>query len=316
MKQLLTILGTAALAAMTVAPMQAERIKLQPVKAVEAEQTQKRDAVTSVSDIVPVPLKTRQVEGDPMKAGVNRQEELIVEDFNNVPDGKFEQTGKIGMRATTFLASHHFEPGRYIDTEYTPESGTWEGDWVFAGTNGTVILQCYNPTQGAFLRTPLGDYSGDITVKMRVRGAKAFWGADNEVGYETTPGSDFTLNARIGGYDSYDCPVTDMGAYGLSAGRIFDDDWKEFEFTFRNEGANHDGYLEISTSESIEIDWIKVTDAATFLAAPVINEPTEFTNDGFTINWDPVRRSFDYYIDLWQVNYTCLLYTSPSPRDA
>ena len=33
-------------------------------------------------------------------------------------------------------------------------------------------------------------------------------------------------------------------------------------------------------------------------------KPSNFTDDGFTISWDPVRRSFNYYVDLWKVNYT------------
>lgn len=302
MKSIFTYLSAVALVVMTATSVQAERMRLQPVgsESQSPTQTQVRPAVTSESNIIPQPLKVVSRE-----AGVVRAEEIINEDFNNVPDGEFEQIGNIGLRATTFLASHYFDPGRYIDTSYTPESGTWEGDWVYAGKDGTIILQCYNQQAGAYFRTPLGDYSGDLTVRMRVRAAKTFLGADNELGYVTTNGSDFNLRAGIGGYDSYDLPITNMGAWGqLQSGRIYGEDWVEFEFTFRNESANHDGFLEINTSTAIEIDWIKVTDAATFLACPVVNAPTHFTADGFTINWDPVRRSQNYYIDLWQVNYT------------
>lgn len=280
MKSIFTYLSLGALLTITAAGIHAERARLQPIGAKPETKTETRQAVTSVSHIIPQPLKV-----EPLGSAVNRTEEVLFEDFNNVPDGDFEQTGNIGLRAVTFLASHYYEPGRYVDTDYTPQSGTWEGDWVFAGTNGTVILQCYNPMAGAFLRTPLGDYSGDITVRMRVRGAKAFWGTtDNELGYETTEGSSFNLAARIGGYDSSDTPVTDMNRGQLQSNQIYGDDWKQFEFTFRNEGANSDGYLEISTITAVEIDWIEVTDAATFLAAPVVKEPTNFTDEGFTIN--------------------------------
>jgi hypothetical protein len=55
---------------------------------------------------------------------------------------------------------------------------------------------------------------------------------------------------------------------------------------------------------ALEIDWIKITDAGTYLAAPVVDPVTDFYEDGFTISWAPVRHSFDYYIDLWKMEYT------------
>ena len=301
MKSIFTYLSAAALVAMTAVGMRAERTSLRPEGSEPSAKAGIHQMVTSKSDIIPQPLKAA-----PDKAGVSREENVLVEDFDNVPDGEFVQTGNIGMRATTLLASHYFEPGRYIDTEYTPKTGTWEGDWVFAGKDGSVILQCYNPQAGSALRTPLGDFSGDLTVRMRVRKARTFWGADDaDDGYVTANGSYFTVRVGMGGYDSYDSPLTDIGGMGtLESGLIYTDDWVEFEFTFRNESANHDGYIEITTPMAVEIDWIHVTDACTYLACPVVNQVTRFTNDGFTINWDPVRRSGNYYLDLWQVNYT------------
>ncbi len=62
--------------------------------------------------------------------------------------------------------------------------------------------------------------------------------------------------------------------------------------------------ISLATSYALEIDWIKVTDDNTFLAAPVVRGASDFTNDGFTIHWDNVRRSYNYYIDLWKTVYT------------
>lgn len=123
------------------------------------------------------------------------------EDFNHVPDGNTEKIGNLGERYTDYIASHYFEPGRYIDNAYTPESGTWDGDFVMAGKGGTVILSPYNPQQHAYLRTPLGDYSGGITVTMRVRGVTTFWGSDNDLGYDAAYSSDVTVAPMVDGYD-------------------------------------------------------------------------------------------------------------------
>lgn len=302
MKTSSTLIGTALLIAAGVAgtTLAAERFQLKPVQKEATPAKADRPEILSRSEVTPEPLKSPEKE-----PSVTRAQILLEEDFSNVPDGETETIEGIGEHYTDVLASHYFEPGRYMDNEYTSGSGTWEGDWVYAGKNGSVVLQCHNPMQGAFLNTPLGDYSGDLTVTIRARWARTFWGADTETGYTSTNGSDLTVRLKIGGYDSYDSPVSDAPYGQLSSGQIYENDgWIDFTFTLRNEGADKDGYLSISTSSAIEIGYIKVTDAATFLACPVVREPSDFTDDGFTINWDPVRRSFNYYIDLWKVNYT------------
>ncbi len=232
---------------------------------------------------------------------------VLYEDFDNVPDGATETIDKIGERYTDYIASHYNEPGRYIDNDYTPETGTWEGDYVMAGKNGTVILQCYNPQMPAQLNTPLGDFSGDLTVTVRCRFAKSFWGSyQSASGYVTTGGSELSLGIYKGGYDDNSFTVTDAGQYSmLSSGQFYEPDgWQEITYKVRNESADADGFLSFYTSYAVEIDWIKVTDDNTFLAAPVMRGATNFTNDGFTIHWDQVRRSYNYYIDLWKTVYT------------
>lgn len=263
---------------------------------------QKKVEVTSSSSETVRPLQTPA----PKKASMDKKSVILYEDFNNVPDGNTETIGKLGERYTDYIASRYYEPGRYIDNDYTPESGTWEGNFVFAGKGGTVILQAYNPQVPAAINTPLGDYSGDITVSVRCRYATAFWGASNDLGYVTTGGSTLTMAVFSNGYDSYDSAVTDIPYYSqMSTGQIYEPDgWQEITFRFRNESANASGYISFSTPGAIEIDWIKITDDNTFLACPVIHEATNFTNDGFTINWDQVRRSYNYFIDLWKTVYT------------
>ncbi len=303
MKTTSTLIGTALLLAAGIGgtTLAAERIRLKPVDGKAVAEETKRPQILSTSQVTPEPLKVPEMK----EPGVTRELNLLEEDFNNVPDGQTETIEGIGERQVEFIASHNFEPGRYIDTDYTPNSGTWEGDWAYAGKNGTVVLQSYNPFISACINSPLGEYAGDLTVKVRARFAKTFWGADTETGYSTTPGSSFGVGIFVGGYDAHSIPVTDAPNGSLSSGQIYEEDgWIDFTFTFRNEGANKDGFLSIYSNDAIEIDYVKVTDAATFLASPVVREPSNFTDDGFTISWDPVRRSFNYYVDLWKVNYT------------
>ncbi|MDE5870452.1 MAG: hypothetical protein K2H22_00685, partial [Muribaculaceae bacterium] len=298
-----TCLGATMLFAGVMTPATHERVNLKDcgmtLPQIDSKAKSLIDRVAFPSREAIVPLKA------PQKASMERKSVILYEDFNNVPDGATEKTGNIGDRYVDFLASSYYEPGNFIPNEYTPESGTWFGDWVFAGKDGTVILQCYNPMSAAELATPLGDYSGDLTVTMRIRNTKIFWGANNEVGYVTSGGSSLDLMAFIGGYDSYDMATTDIDYGMLSTGQIYDaDGWQEVTFKLRNESADKDGYLYLRTSGSIEIDWIKITDDNTFLACPKVRPVSDFTNDSFTINWDPVRRSFNYYIDLYKQVYT------------
>lgn len=305
MKKIYLVLGAAAIFASAGASSHEGRINLKDM--VKIEKSKKSSVeVQSTSDQEVVPLKSKAIQ----KSSVSRKSLVLYEDFDKVPEGNTETIGHMGERYTDYIASRYVAPGRYIDNDYTPESGTWEGDFVFAGKNGTVILQCYNPYMGAQLNTPLGDYSGDLTVTVRARWSKPFIGADNELGYSTFSGSDLSCDIRRYGYDHNDYDMfaeTDIpGGYAImSSGQLYPTDgWQEITYTFRNMSANSDGYLNFSTSGAIEIDWIKVEDNNTYLACPVIKDATNFTKDGFTINWEEVRRSPNYYIDLWKTVYT------------
>lgn len=241
-----------------------------------------------------------------MDASMDRKTEILFEDFVNVPEGSTETIGGKGERYVDNIASRDNEPGRFLSESYTPESGVWEGDEVFAGKGGNVILQCPHPSKRSILNTPLGDYSGDLTVTVRCRWAKTFWVGDSESGYVSTNGSELTIGVYTGGYDKADYARTDIGGRSeMSTGQIYETSgWQVITFKFHNESTNADGFLSFSTTESIEIDWIKVTDDNEFLGAPVINGASDFTEDGFSISWQPVRRAYSYFIDLYKMVFT------------
>ncbi|MBD5356359.1 MAG: hypothetical protein HDR88_05055 [Bacteroides sp.] len=299
MKRFFTFLSVSLLCGSIMLPAAPKRIL--PSEGSQLHRTVRGNEKTIVSNtnITPQPLKVKY------KASVENESEILFEDFNEVPDGATETIGNLGERYIDCIASHYVEPGRYIDPDYTPNSGTWEGDCIFAGEGGTVIMQCNNPSEPAVLRTPLGDYAGDITVTVRCRFSTPFYGADNDWGYVTTFGTQLSCRAGIGGYDVNNDAITDIEIFAIDSKIFYESEgWNEITFKFRNESANSDGFIELRCPFAIEIDWVKITDAGTFLAAPVVDPVTEFYNDGFTINWSPVRHSYDYYIDLWKMEYT------------
>lgn len=252
--------------------------------------------ITSQTNIKPTPLKS------PLRT-VSREQVVLFEDFDNVPDGERDpETG----RYLTIVADHYANEqnvGRYMDPTYTPNSGTWEGLGVYAGQGGSVVLQEPSNSVSGYIAMPLGDYSGDLEVTMRVRARRAFqYSYTGELkGFDNEAGTVF-LAAYFGGYDSAkgaDCSdnMQKTRVYGI-------DGWVEVKYTLRNNSASNDGFLSILTDQALEIDWVKVVDKATHLAPPALLPVTDFKEDGFTINWQPTRLAYNYYVDLYKKVYT------------
>ena len=241
--------------------------------------------VTVASTVTPAPLRAPQ-----KAASVQTAMEVLVEDFNLVPKGEI-----VNGKYTTRLAAHQYEPGRYIDNALTPNSGTWEGDLVYAGTEGSVVIYSTNPLNSAYIATPLGDYSGDVALSMRVRAVPANWGTDEEPAFQN--GADIEVSVKKGGYDGSES----ANAEAIPSKLIYcKGGWHEVSFTFRNMDADSDGYLYITTPQALEIDWIKVTDACTYLPEPHLRPVTNVTESSMQLNWDDVRLSSNFYVDLWE----------------
>lgn len=284
----------------------AANAELIPMKNFMGKQTARRTIPAGFTQIKP--------DGQPVKAVTRAQGNRVVsqsqtttilfEDFSNVPDGEFVQTGKIGLRAVTPIAN--YDCGKFMKPEYTPNSGQWYGEWVYAGEGGTVILQPYNPMKAGFLQLPLGDYSGDLIVTARIRTRPAFWGSyESESGFVTSAGRSANVSyfATIGGYGSYTAANSELGDGSPFCKLYPNDGWAEIRATFRNESANADGSIMFYCGDACEIDWIKVEDAGTYLAAPVATGVSDFKENQFTVKWDPVRRSYNYYIDFFKAKW-------------
>ena len=252
-------------------------------------------APTFRSSVRPQPLRAMH---NPDRVSEKTIDLLIDEDFSLVPNG--ERNGIGGVNYSTPIASHYEAPGRYMNPDFTKD-GTWEGSFVWAGNNGTVVIQTPNPQDMAYLATPLGDYSGEITVTAKIRAVDTAYPSDDGKVYNST-GSSFSINAKIGGYDKPSDPDWD-GSMGFDKRYYVGKGWSEVEYTFVNNSADSDGWIKFSTESGVEIDWIKITVKNDFIAAPKVREITDFTENGFTINWDPVRKSYNYYVDLWKKEY-------------
>ena len=247
------------------------------------------------------PLKTKAASPNRMTA--NDWDVLIDEDFSGFTAGTEEAPD-----TSKYLASQYYDPGIYIDPSLTKD-GTWAGDFVYSA-GGTAYLWTPNPMMQAAIMTPLGDYSGELTVTCRVKAMPAYilTDYDPETGEpiygSRLSGSSLYISAYKGGYTSGSfADVEEEMAYGYDVRLYEDRGWTEVELTFENYSADNDGYLVFSTEGAILIDDIKVKTAAKFIAPPKLLGVTDYQNDQFTFAWQPVRKAFNYYIDFYKKVY-------------
>lgn len=247
--------------------------------------------VTNVSSYPASPLKVQQKAQGVMEAV------LVDEDFSALTSGTVEKPDTTKMLASEY--SGYSDNGIFIDNSLTKD-GTWFGSQVYSA-GGAIALKTYNPMLQAYLCTPLGDYSGDLTITFRVKANPALVATDN--GYGKTTGSTISLLVCYGGYDGSSSARTDDES-GLFSQRIYEKDgWQEVTYTCKNYSANSDGYVCLCTEGSIVIDDVKIKAGNSFLANPVIEGITDFKKDNFTIAWQPTRKAYDYYVDLYTRNY-------------
>lgn len=228
----------------------------------------------------------------PAKAGGVTETVLVNEDFSAFTNGTTEKPDTTQMLACEY---NGYSPnGVFIDNNMTKD-GTWFGNFVYSA-GGAIALKTYNPQQQALLCTPLGDYSGDLTVTLRVKANPAIITTDN--GYAKLSGSGLSIQVCYGGYDDIKRAKTDdeNGYYNI---RLYEKDgWQEVTYTCKNYTADNGGYICFFTEGSIVIDDVKIKAGSSFLASPALNGITDFKKDQFTISWQPTRKAYNYYVDL------------------
>lgn len=213
--------------------------------------------------------------------GTTQADVLLDEDFSAFT------AGTVNKPDTKLLASFYYQPGMYIDNSLTKD-GTWAGNYVYSA-GGAVALLSPNQYTGSSLMTPLGDYSGDLTITFKV---KALVDAD------------MFVNVLKGGYTA--CDDADVrnsdNTYDL---RLYaSQGWKEVTFKVSNYSADNDGFIQFQNYGSVVLDNIKVTATNHFLASPKVLAETDFTGNSFTAHWQPTRMAHDYYLNLYKKVYT------------
>lgn len=238
----------------------------------------------------PAKFKNADVQNTLMQKSMMKAQEgegvayvLIDEDFSRMTgptDGSPDMSNNIASFSDENV-------GPYIDPTLTTDA-TWSGDKIYSA-NGTVVLAGDGFMTPSVLNTPLGDYSGKITMTFR---AKPVQENGNNVYL-----SIFALYNDI--FNSTESTVRNGHNMDVNLYQS-DKNWTEITVTFENHSANNDGFIQISCPGKVIIDDIKITTEPTFIANPAMNE-TIFSDDGFILSWQPVRRAFNYYLYLYKL---------------
>lgn len=179
----------------------------------------------------------------------------------------------------------------------------WIGNYVFSN-EGTCVIQTSSPTPlyPSFLYTPMNDYSGSLTITFIAKALPTYWYVVNDEGEEVRQrftGS--SIDVAISNASNRRMEIVGGVAYELASVRLYEEQgWCKVKIEVDNLSAYNDSFISFSTSEIVEIDNIEVTSSVdNFIAAPVIESVTDVTQTSFTVNFQPVRKAYNYYLYLY-----------------
>ncbi len=182
-------------------------------------------------------------------------------------------------------SSTDYSVGMWIDNTKTA-NGSWSGHLVYSA-GGCVALEGPHVTGSAYLNTPIGDYSGDLTVTFR---AKPLQREGNRC-Y-------LSVSANYGDIRNSSAAQCNDALINLY---LSDKNWTEVSVPLKNYSANADGFIqfELSGDGCLLLDDIKITTSPTFIAKPVLQD-AYFGSESITLKWNPVRRAYNYYLYLYK----------------
>ena len=175
-------------------------------------------------------------------------EEMICDNEWNIPDTYFHQSGWTGMGVQQ--------------------------------AGGTCALAY--PDYGGVINTPIGDYSGTISISFRV---KALDNNNND-----------KVRVMVGlCYDLKSAQILYYESVTAKKG-----EWTDYSFTFDCEYGGEDAFVQFNCYDYILLDDVKVEKDQSILAEPMLMSATDFTYDGFTANWGSVGGATDYLLTVYK----------------
>lgn len=213
--------------------------------------------------------------------GSTTEDILLDEDFSAFTWGTTDNPDTTRELATEYGSNEDY----YINPSLVNQSG-WCGTSVYPAGGACALLDPYGYI-GAALNTPLGDYSGDLTITFKAKGLSK---------------SDMLLvNVLKNGY-------TNPAFAGEGTRKQYNfykgQGWTKVTMKVTNTCAQNDGFIQFLSYGMTVIDDIQVTSTSNFIANPTIEPITNFQKHQFTANWQKVRKASNYYLNLYKLNYT------------
>lgn len=234
-----------------------------------------------------------------MQKKVSNANILVNEDFSAWENGSIDEP-EWGEPFATYDNPN-------IDPEFT-HGEQWQGRKCYAA-GGACALRTFDPMGSAYIATPKMDYSGSLVITFLAKyqlvewededGSKWHWsGSSIGVQFNNDGGNVFETNENEN--------IRHLGLYAnviASNIRLYENDgWCEVKIELDNYSAYNDASLVFFSNDGILIDDIKVTSSIdNFIASPIIDGITDVTETSFTVNFQSVKRAFNYYMYLYEV---------------
>lgn len=244
----------------------------------------------SAFKVTVTPLGGKPVSDDRQKVTVSKADIIVDEDFSGfavgVADDVHEWSGPLCGRYSSEL----------IDPSLT-HGAQWTGHSVYQA-GGCAGLWTINPQDPAYINTPKMDYSGTIKVSFLCKALLT-----ENVHLKST-----TMMVGMG-TDDYGRGF-DFEGDGKEEIKNFDvfpiypnQGWCEVNIEFDNYSAYNDAYLHIASTDHLLVDDIRITASVDkFIGSPVFKGFTAATDDSFTISFEPVRKAYNYYTYLYELD--------------
>lgn len=171
----------------------------------------------------------------------------------------------------------------------------WYGHKVYQA-GGALAMQSLSMDQ-CILNTPRMDYSGSVKLTFITRALKSTW--TDEEGKLMEDGSAHLI---VGISDEQGRKIeTNQTTSNLADLQMYEDmGWSEVTIEFDNYSAYNGVSIVFAGTRTLLLDDIKITSSCNeFIAAPYVTGVTDITETSFTIHWEKVRKSYNYYVWLY-----------------
>ncbi|MGM9860789.1 MAG: hypothetical protein ACI31C_08540 [Muribaculaceae bacterium] len=238
---------------------------------------------------------------EPMKSiSVSKADVIVCEDFSGFVDGDAEDVSTWGGDLCASSSTNAIDPELTHGVE-------WTGHEVHQA-GGCVGLWNLNPLDPSYINTPKMDYSGSIVVTFLAKALYTEWEEENEYGEMTkmhfTNTSLMVCMGSDEGNNKFDYGTGIEVQENLELCPLYyNQGWCEVTIEFDNYSSYNDAYLCIGCKGHMLVDDVKITASVdNFIGEPVFKGITAADETSFTIAFEPVRKAFNYYTYLYELD--------------